>query len=139
MTNKTAVIYYNIDGKISLTGTLSEELVESWAQANVNNDTSYLITDDSVDPSQYYVVNNVITPLPQGTLTDNQWNIVRLQRDRLLAETDWHVIKATETAQPIPQDWANYRQALRDVTNQPDPFNILWPVPPDSSGFNPEV
>lgn len=28
------------------------------------------------------------------------------------------------------QQWASYRQALRDITTQSDPFNIQWPVPP---------
>jgi hypothetical protein len=28
------------------------------------------------------------------------------------------------------ESWAIYRQALRDITNQADPFNITWPTPP---------
>jgi hypothetical protein len=31
---------------------------------------------------------------------------------------------------PTKEVWAAYRQALRDVTLQPDPFNIVWPTPP---------
>ena len=29
-----------------------------------------------------------------------------------------------------PQPWLDYRQALRDITNQADPMNIAWPVAP---------
>ena len=28
------------------------------------------------------------------------------------------------------QQWQAYRQALRDITEQPDPFNIVWPETP---------
>jgi hypothetical protein len=31
----------------------------------------------------------------------------------------------TETA-----NWASYRQALRNITTQSDPFNIIWPTAP---------
>ena len=30
----------------------------------------------------------------------------------------------------VPQPWLDYRQALRDITKQPDPMNIDWPTPP---------
>ena len=43
---------------------------------------------------------------------------VRAQRDRLLASCDWMVIKAVETSTPLSQDWATYRQALRDISSQ---------------------
>jgi len=28
-------------------------------------------------------------------------------------------------------EWETYRQELRDITDQPDPFNINWPTPPE--------
>jgi len=28
-------------------------------------------------------------------------------------------------------EWVAYRQALRDLTTQTDPFNITWPASPD--------
>lgn len=56
---------------------------------------------------------------------------VKQQRDRLLSGTDWQVAKAVETGKGVPRDWVTYRQALRDVTLQPDyPFTVLWPVQP---------
>ena len=30
----------------------------------------------------------------------------------------------------VPQPWLDYRQAMRDVTEQSDPLNIIWPTPP---------
>ena len=59
---------------------------------------------------------------------ETEWTIVRAERDRRLAASDWtqlpDVLLATKDA------WAVYRQALRDITQQPDPFNIVWPEPP---------
>lgn len=58
------------------------------------------------------------------------WDAVRRQRARTLAESDWRVTRAAESGEPMPLAWTTYRQALRDVTLQSDPFNIVWPVAP---------
>ena len=53
---------------------------------------------------------------------------MRKQRDQLLAESDW-----TQVADaPVDQvAWATYRQALRDVPQQPGfPDNVTWPDKP---------
>ena len=58
--------------------------------------------------------------------TDRQWAAIRQQRDTLISATDWRVLPD----QPVSQPWISYRQALRDITLQADPFNIVWPVAP---------
>jgi hypothetical protein len=56
---------------------------------------------------------------------------VRTTRDTKLAECDWRVIKAAETATTLDAAWATYRQALRDVTGQSGfPWTITWPDAP---------
>ena len=56
---------------------------------------------------------------------------VRAQRDAKLAECDWRVIKALESNTPQDFAWAEYRQALRDVTSQAGfPWTINWPTQP---------
>lgn len=58
---------------------------------------------------------------------------VRAERDAKLSACDWIVIRAQETGQPVPQEWADYRQALRDVPEQPGfPEDIEWPAEPES-------
>jgi hypothetical protein len=47
----------------------------------------------------------------------------RATRDRLLAETDWMVIKATEAGEAVPANVVTYRQALRDM-----PEHTEWPL-----------
>lgn len=53
---------------------------------------------------------------------------VRMERDSLLAATDWMALSdVTLTA-----DWAAYRQALRDVTAQAGfPHTVTWPSKPE--------
>ena len=59
-----------------------------------------------------------------------QWQAIRTDRTRRLADTDWTQLDDTPLANTAKQQWASYRQALRDITTQPDPFNIEWPANP---------
>jgi len=54
---------------------------------------------------------------------------IREQRNFLLSDSDW-----TQVADaPVNQlTWANYRQALRDITTQEGfPFNVIFPTKPE--------
>tara|TARA_B100002019_G_scaffold244486_1_gene221464 strand:+ start:967 stop:1356 length:390 start_codon:yes stop_codon:yes gene_type:complete len=73
----------------------------------------------------------------QELYNNEAMNILRKERDRLLVECDWVVIKARETNTNVPAAWKTYRQALRDLpsTASPEldgPFiqNVNWPTPP---------
>jgi hypothetical protein len=66
---------------------------------------------------------------------------LRDERDRLLKETDWIVIKSQESGDPIPEKWKKYRQELRDLPLTSNPIidgnmapiyinNVDWPVKP---------
>lgn len=59
--------------------------------------------------------------------TEAQWTSVRNQRNAKLAACDWTQLP---DANVDAAAWAAYRQELRDITNQPDPFNIVWPQEP---------
>lgn len=56
---------------------------------------------------------------------------VRVQRDQLIAQSDWMVIRAQETGVAMDPAWVAYRQALRDITNQAGFPEVTWPVNPD--------
>ena len=59
-------------------------------------------------------------------------NAARTERDARLAACDWITVRALELAEPAPPDWLAYRQALRDVPDQPGfPTAIEWPTAPD--------
>lgn len=57
-------------------------------------------------------------------------NETRVRRNALLAATDWRVARANESGVPLAQEWVDYRQALRDITDQTDPWNVQWPEEP---------
>jgi hypothetical protein len=59
---------------------------------------------------------------------ESKWIEIRDLRDSLLLECDWTQI--ADSPQNSNNDWKVYRQALRDITTQSDPFNITWPVKP---------
>lgn len=56
------------------------------------------------------------------------WAAVRIRRDALLAKSDWTQLPDISPATQLR--WQPYRQALRDISQQPDPNNITWPVVP---------
>ena len=55
---------------------------------------------------------------------------VRERRNDLLAQTDW--TQGADVPQAVKDKYAPYRQALRDVPQQPGfPENITWPTKPE--------
>ena len=61
---------------------------------------------------------------------EDQWARVRDQRNKLLAECDWTMLNDSPLTEEVKEGWAVYRQALRDITLQNDPFEIEWPTKP---------
>ena len=58
-----------------------------------------------------------------------QWQRVREQRLQLLQASDWTQIEDFDLGADR-QAWATYRQQLRDITLQVNPFAISWPIAP---------
>jgi len=57
---------------------------------------------------------------------------VRRTRTKLLSDTDWVVTKSLETGDDVPQAWREYRQALREITEQEGfPLEVNWPTEPE--------
>ena len=63
-----------------------------------------------------------------------EWKQIRAKRNRLLAETDWVVIKARENGGQVPAAWKTYRVALRDIPSEQSDATkyseITWPTKP---------
>lgn len=107
-----------------------------------------------LQPTEYPTVDytkNVVegTPTLSNGVWTQAWNVVdateeelsqrtleaslsvRSQRDYLLKETDWVVVKAYESNDSISVEWLTYRQALRDITTQAGfPHSVEWPTKP---------
>ena len=98
--------------------------------------------------NRYKMINNELVQLTDEeeevkVAEEKAWNDdapnrrmteLRRQRDILLAETDWIVIKARESNATVPSAWKTYRQALRDLTTQTPTddalSNITFPEKP---------
>lgn len=62
---------------------------------------------------------------------NEQWANVRSDRNRRLSACDWTQLPDAPLTNVQMAAWAVYRQALRDITTQSDPFNIVWPQEPE--------
>ena len=66
--------------------------------------------------------------------------LLRIERDRLLQQTDWIITKGLEQDMDLAE-WKTYRQALRDLPATAEPqlnefgnqTNVEWPTPPENS------
>lgn len=113
---------------------------------SVDGVPGYLIVDELVDNTLFKVENKELVALPPKpgvyyyyNYTTDQWvydeqvnaNIVINQRNDLLYASDWTQIPNNPLTPEQQEQWAIYRQALRDVPNQPGfPSNVIWPTPP---------
>jgi hypothetical protein len=63
------------------------------------------------------------------TRIEYKWDEIRNLRTELLNESDWRVLPDS----PVGDNrdvWVQYRQELRNITSQENPFNIVWPIQP---------
>jgi len=59
-------------------------------------------------------------------------NLLRLERNTKLAETDWVITMHKELGTNIPAAWKTYRQALRDITDTYTSLDdVVWPEKPE--------
>ena len=97
------------------------------------------------DPSAFYVSSNqefiLKPPQPSASHTFNyitkQWEpdpvlaaqLALTERAQRLQSSDWTQLPDVPLA--TKEAWAVYRQALRDITEQPGyPLDVVWPSPP---------
>jgi len=76
---------------------------------------------------QNWVVENATQDVI-NTRIEVKWIEIRDLRTQLLLECDW--TQLADISAEIKSEWTLYRQNLRDITNQIDPFNIMWPIKP---------
>ena len=70
--------------------------------------------------------------LAEAGRIDHEWKIIRLKRNLMLKDSDVLALPDRWNSYTEEQQTAvsNYRQALRDITTQSDPDNIVWPTLP---------
>ena len=83
-------------------------------------------------------LNNKIAELQ----AEEPYRLLREERNRLIAETDWTQLKDIDLDIIRERNWKNYRQALRDLPSKSNPklnsigeldmTSITWPTKPTS-------
>lgn len=81
--------------------------------------------------TQVWIVRDM-TPAEKNEAIAAQWDVVDGERDAILYSCDWTQLPDVPLTPEQVGQWRVYRQQVRDVTNQPDPFNITWPVAPQA-------
>lgn len=74
-----------------------------------------------------YEIWNMPLATAEEIRNDHLWADIRAQRNKLIAESDW----MANSDVTMSDEWREYRQALRDITNQSDPNDIVWPTKPE--------
>jgi hypothetical protein len=59
------------------------------------------------------------------------WIMLRRERSSLLSSSDWTQFRDSPLSQEKQDEWAAYRQSLRDLPSiVTDPTNVTWPTLP---------
>jgi hypothetical protein len=105
-------------------------LDEGWADEIFQRSaaSSYIISEQDVQIDRARNENGTLVDATPQPTVEATWAAVREKRDFRLIASDW--TQLPDVPLSTKAAWAEYRQALRDVTEQPDPFNIIWPTPP---------
>ena len=128
----------NENPSISFPTIITDSLLESFNIYKVEVKSSGYDNDDSKDVTEVtptlsgsvYVQTYEITDADTETINKRReikWSEVRSGRDSLLSESDWTQFNDSPISGSTLTDWQTYRQSLRDITNQSDPYDITWP------------
>ena len=122
---------------VSLPAELSDEALNEWDIYVVTPNpmptdyTKNIIEGTPILTDGVYYQNWIQTDASQSEIDyrlENQWFIVREIRNELLKDCDWTLLN--DISLTIKELGSTYRQQLREITNQSNPFNIEWPIKP---------
>ena len=128
----------NENPNISFPTIISDSLLESFNIYQVEMKNSGYDNDDTKDVTEVtptlsgsiYIQTYTISDADTETINKRReikWSGVRSGRDSLLSESDWTQFNDSPISGSTLTDWQTYRQSLRDITNQSDPYDITWP------------
>lgn len=128
----------NENPNISFPTIISDSLLESFNIYQVEMKNSGYDNDDTKDVTEVtptlsgsiYMQTYTISAADTETINKRReikWSEVRSGRDSLLSESDWTQFNDSPISGSTLTDWQTYRQSLRDISNQSDPYDITWP------------
>ena len=123
---------------VSFPSNLTNEVLEQFGVYVVNqipkpNDYTKNITEgtpqlvDGVYYQNWVMVNSTEEEIQNKI--ELKWDEIRILRNELLLECDWRVLPDSPVGDTL-NNWIQYRQELRNITSQENPFSIVWPVQP---------
>lgn len=99
--------------------------------------TGQLFVVEETEVVQYEQVRDKTTDELEQELTQ-KWINIRVERNTLLTESDWTQLSDSPIfGTPLQEEWKEYRQALRDITNYPSPDVVIWPQKPEYTSLLP--
>jgi len=121
-------VIYNSSGQILWAGTNDSDIDQS-------KDGEFELECDWPDDIENYVVSDgALSRKPQSEIDERiaEEQIIKLrgQRDALLSSSDWTQMPDSPLSDAKKQEWATYRQQLRDLPSTADPSNPTWPSQP---------
>jgi len=118
--NKIRTIYEPqgvVDADFSLEDTGGGTVITFWNTGKLGAEPTFaqldsLVTDAEIESCQ-------------------RWKIIRAERDKLLKESDYLILADAPVDETQKQEWATYRQALRDIPqNYDSPDEVVYPTKP---------
>lgn len=65
-----------------------------------------------------------------STKIEEKWLEIRDLRDNLLTQSDWTQFNDSPISGDLLNEWQAYRQSLRDITSEDNPYSLTWPARP---------
>jgi len=123
-------IVHNADGNIVSCGKSSELIDQRISENHVQ-----LWMDFPSDIENYKIVSGSLVRISDAEIgqreLDLAWDLLKGTRESLLTASDWTQSPDSPLTDTKKQEWATYRQALRDLpANTTDPANPTWPTKP---------
>lgn len=107
-------------------GVAPEEVVTGWCYTQ----TGWLELPPR--PDMDHVLNLETYTWENTRPVELQLDAVKRQRGFLLMSSDWVMLSDVPMTEEKRAEWIAYRQALRDMTDNFDPTNVVWPTPPEN-------
>ena len=118
-------VYKKSDGVI-----IENRSVNTLNEMNTLDDSIYGYVEGHYDIEKYKCIDDEVIAY-QKPAEDIKIQIRRF-RDALLAKSDWTQNNDSPLSDAKKQEWATYRQALRDVPQtHTEPRDITWPTKPE--------
>ena len=109
-----------------------QQIEESSNTFEVYSDLKWVDCDDSVKVNWTYNGSTFADDDTRTTAekTAAKWYLVRSNRTKLLKASDWTQGADSPLTDSKKAEWVTYRQSLRNIPTQSDPYNITWPTKP---------